>query len=212
MQGIEPAAGLVDGFGDVVGLAGILLEEFFVFEGVVPLCHRHGTRVKPAVGHIGDAAHGAVDGIFPGDFVDIGAVQVEVAQRTAYLGREFGYGADTFAVETVGRNPDGQRSAPIAFAANGPVDVVGQPVAKAAVFDVLWHPLHFLVGGHQAIFEGGGADVPAGFGKEQQWCFAAPTEGVGMFDAGAFEQIAPLFEYFGDDRVGRLEKQVGEAE
>ena len=80
VQGIEPAPGLVDGFRDVVGLAGILLEQFFVFEGVVPLCHRHGARVKPAVGHIGDAAHGAVDGIFPGDFVDIGAVQVEVAQ------------------------------------------------------------------------------------------------------------------------------------
>ena len=115
-------------------------------------------------------------------------------------------------METVGRNPDGQRGAPIAFAANGPVDVVGQPIAKAAVFDVLWHPLHFLVGGNQAIFEGGGADVPAGFGKKQQWRFAAPTEGVGVLDAGAFEQIAPLFEHFGDDRVSRLEKQVGEAE
>jgi hypothetical protein len=69
-----------------------------------------------------------------------------------------------------------------------------------------------LVGGNQAIFEGGGADVPAGFGKKQQRRFAAPTEGVGMLDAGTFEQIAPLFEHFGDDRVGRLKKQVSETE
>ena len=167
MQGVEPATGLVDGFGNIVGLAGVLLEEFFVFERVVPLCHWHGARVEPAVGHIGDAAHGAVDGILPGDFVDVGAVQVEFAERTTHFGLELGDRADTLAVLAVVRHPDGQRGAPVALAADGPVDIVGQPVAEAAVLDVVGHPVDFLVGCDQAVFEGSGADVPAGFCVEQ---------------------------------------------
>ena len=212
VQRVEPATGLVDGFADVVGLASNILEQLFVLERVVPLCHGHGARVEPAIGHVGDAAHGAVRGIFPGDFVDIGAVQVEVAERATDFGFEFGHRANTLAMLAIGRDPDGQRRAPVAFAADGPVDVVGQPVTKAPAFDVFGHPGNFLVGGDQPLLAGGGADIPAGFGVVEQGCFAAPTERIGVLDAPTLEEVAALLEHLGDDGVSLFEKHVGKAQ
>ena len=51
MQGVEPAAGLIDRLADVVG-GELRLELFLVLEGIVPLGVGHGTGVKPDIDQI----------------------------------------------------------------------------------------------------------------------------------------------------------------
>ena len=58
------------------------------------------------------------------------------------------------------RDPDRQRRAPVALAADRPVDVVLQPVAEAAVLDMLGHPVDRLVVRDQPLLLRRGADVP----------------------------------------------------
>ena len=50
VQGIKPAARLVDRFADVVGRE-MLLELVMILERVMPLRVRHGTGVEPAIDH-----------------------------------------------------------------------------------------------------------------------------------------------------------------
>ena len=69
-----------------------------------------------------------------------------------------------------------------------PVDVIRQPVAKAALLDMLWHPVDLLIVGDQLRFLRGRLDVPASFGIVEQGSAAAPAERVGMLDAPAPEE------------------------
>ena len=77
MERIEPATRLVNGFADVVSLL-LPFPDFLVLERVVPLGHRHGTRIVPSIGHLADAAHGATIWRRPGQFVHIGTMQIQV--------------------------------------------------------------------------------------------------------------------------------------
>ena len=78
VQGVEPAARLVDGLADEVG-GELTVELVLVLEGVVPLGVGHGAAVEPGVGDLGHAAHLAAAAIgvaVQGDVVDVGAVEV----------------------------------------------------------------------------------------------------------------------------------------
>ena len=83
VEAVEPAAGLVHGFTDVVGREPSVLVNLGVVEGIVPLGEGHGAGIEPGVHDLGDAMHGAaaaVQGAGNNHLVHIGAVQVEVVQ------------------------------------------------------------------------------------------------------------------------------------
>ena len=161
VQRIEPTACLIDRFTDVVGLL-LLGPHCLIFERIVILGHRHGTAIEPDIDHLRHAAHGAPVGRVPGQLVDIGAMQVEIAQIAAHaLGQLFTAG-DAFHVGAVWRVtlPDGERGTPVAVAAQCPVDVVFQPATKAAILDMIRHPVDLLVECNQRLLVLAGADVP----------------------------------------------------
>ena len=131
-QAVEPAAGLVDGLADEVGREA-LLEDVAVLERVVPLRERHGARVEPGVDDLGHAAHlAAALGAGEHDVVDVGPVQVEIVGNGP--GRHLAQlrdGADAVRVALLAA-PDGQRRAPVAVAAERPVDVVRRATRRSA--------------------------------------------------------------------------------
>ena len=85
MQGIEPAARLVDGLADVIGRE-LGFELLLILERIVPLRHRHRARVKPDVDQVRHARHlAAAVWAVPMDLIHIRAVQIELAQIAARL-------------------------------------------------------------------------------------------------------------------------------
>ena len=77
-QGVEPAAGLVDGFGNEV-CRETLFEYFLIFKGIVPLRERHGAGIVPAVDDLGRSVHGAAAFFtLDGHFVDVGTVKLNI--------------------------------------------------------------------------------------------------------------------------------------
>ena len=92
-------------------------------------------------------------------------MEVEVAQVAAGLIGQLLDGADAVAVLAIGALPDRQRRAPVALAAEGPVDVVLKPVAEAAFADVVGHPVDGVIELDEAILELAGADVPGVRGR-----------------------------------------------
>ena len=103
----------------------------------------------------------------------------------------------------VGAAPDRQRRAPVAVAAERPVDVVLQPFAEAAVLDVLGVPADRLVVGQQLVLDLGGGDVPARGRVVEQRRAAAPAVRVGVLVALLAEEQAAAGEV-GDQRRGHL--------
>ena len=208
VQGVEPTARLVNGFTNEVG--GVLLfEDLFVLERVVPLRVGHGAAVKPDVNHFGHAAHGAATGFTgKGDFVHVGAVQVEVAQILPGAFFQFLHRANADHFAALVARPDGQRRCPIAFTPQRPVNVVFEPVAKAPIADMFGHPVDFAVVFKQLLFVARGLDVPGRAGVVEQRRFAPPAEGV-VVDVGFgfVEQAAPP-QIFDDERVGFLDKHA----
>ena len=151
-QRVEPAAGLVDRLADVVGREA-LLELVLVLERVVELRERHRARVVPGVDHADDPFHLALAALLalPGDAVDEGAVEVvrhRAGEVLQFLDRA---GAEGLVAVLVGAFPDRQGRAPVAVAGESPVDVVLEPLAEAAVLDVLGVPADVLVAGQHLL-------------------------------------------------------------
>ena len=55
VEAVEPAAGLIDRFTDVVS-GEMLFELLLIFERVVPLCVGHGPGIEPTIDDFGHAA------------------------------------------------------------------------------------------------------------------------------------------------------------
>ena len=178
-EGVEPPAGLVDGFGDEVGREA-LFKNLLVFKGIVPLGKGHGAAVVPAVDDFLDAVHGlAALGAGDFDLVHIGAVQLDIAHgRGGHLAQLL-TGADHVDVPLLA-DPDGQRRAPVTLARQTPVHHVFQEVAHAAFLDVVGHPVDGAVVFHQLVAHGGHADEPRGTRVIEQRRVAAPAEGIVM--------------------------------
>ena len=158
MERKEPAARLVNAFGDEVG--GIYLmavQQFLVLERIVYLRIGHGAGVEPNVNQVGLALHGFAVLRNEDDVVHVGAVQVYLvivflrifARHEAfvlvgialheagshgllYFVVKFFYGFDALLFRAVLGAPDGQRCTPVARTAQVPVVQVLEPLAEAS--------------------------------------------------------------------------------
>ncbi len=205
-QGIEPAAGLVEAFGDEVGG-----EEFVQFtgpfEGVVLLGVGHGAGFEPAVEHFGGAAVGlAVER--EGDLVHV--VLVEVGDFPAGELFEFGDGADADHVLAVLGDPDGDAGAPEAVAGDVPVLGFLEPVAEALFADGLGDPMDGGVAFGEAVAEIFDADIPGLDGAVDQRGVGARAEGIGVDQGGLVHQLAGVFQRTDDGFVGVLAEDAVE--
>ena len=158
----------------------------------------------------GDAAHlAAALGAGEDDVVDVGPVEFQILRNgTGRHLSELGDRADAVRVPLLAL-PDGQGRAPVAVAAERPVDVAGQPLAEAPRLDVLRVPDDVVVGGDELVLDRRGADVPGGLGVVQQRRVAAPAEGVAVLVGLDAEQEAALLELVRDGRVGVLDEDAG---
>ncbi len=194
---VEPAAGLADVLDDEVARE-VVLEPVLVVERVVHLRERHRARVEPHVEHVGDPAHrglpGRVVGVGSGQLVDEGAVQVGLAVGVARQGPEVALDLLEGAVDVEARVllgvglPHRHRAAPEAVAGDRPVAGVLQPLAEAAVLDVLGHPADLLVELHQALLDRGHLDEPRRDALVDQGLAAAPAVRVGVVVGLAAQQ------------------------
>ena len=48
--------------------------------------------------------------------------------------------------------PNRQRSTPIAFATEGPIDIIIEPITKTTIFNMVGDPVDLLIERNQAIF------------------------------------------------------------
>ena len=143
------------------------------------------------------------------DVVDVGPVEFQILRNgTGRHLPELRDGADAVRVPLLAA-PDGQGRAPVAVAAERPVDVAGQPLAEAPVLDVLRVPDHVVVGGDELVLDRRGADVPGGLGVVEQRRVAAPAERVAVLVGLDAEQQAALLELVRDGRVGVLDEDAG---
>ena len=185
--------------------AGIeLLRRQLAGERLVALGERHGARVEPDVDHLGHARRGLA-ALRAGErhVVDERAVRVLQAHARALL--ELVERADHRDVVLLAA-PDGQRRAPVALARERPVDVVLQPVAEAAVLDVLGMPGDLLVGGQQLVADPRRRDVPGGLGVVQQRRRAAPAVRIGVLVVLGAQQPAALAQVLDEIGVGVLDE------
>ena len=162
----KPASGLIDRLADEVGRES-LVEAVLVLERVVPLGVGHRAGVEPGVGDSGSAARrrrllaADIDLVHVRP-VRVGEIRLNSAERVGTLA-QFVEGADTGDVAAFGAAPERQRRAPVALAADSPVDVVGQPIAVASGAGVLGMPVDQLgVRTGQRVFRLRRRDVPLG--------------------------------------------------
>ena len=105
--------------------------------------------------------------------------------------------------------PHRQRRAPVALARQRPVDVVLEPVTKAAVLDVLGRPVDGLVGGEQAVLDLARGDVPRRLGVIQQGRVAAPAVGIGVLERLGPEDATARAEVLDQVGIGILDVPAG---
>ena len=198
VEAVEPAAGLVDGLADVIGGKAAIGVNGLVVKGIVPLGKGHRAGVEPGIHHFRDAAHFAAairNRAGQGYVVHIGTVQIQAVHLGLLVGDsggfQFGYAANADPVAAIPALPDGDGRAPIAFPGDGPIHIVPQPFAEPALPDVVGIPVNGAVVADQAVFVGGGADVPRGFGVVEEGGVAAPAEGIGVaVDVAVVEEAA----------------------
>ncbi len=105
-------------------------------------------------------------------------------------------------------NPNRQRRSPIAVAAQRPVDIVFEPITKAAVFNMAGIPVDALIQLHQPVLKLTGTDIPGGTRHIQQWCTAAPAERIGVFDLAMLQHAATRNQFFDDQWIRILDKKA----
>ena len=157
-QGVEPAAGLVQPFGNVLGRKACL-EQGPVLERVVQLRIGHRAGFEPAIEHFVDAtvrASFAIHG--EGQRIDVLAMQVGHPNAGEF--GQFVERADATRVAGFVIHPDRQRRTPDSVARDRPVDRIADPVAEPAVLDVARDPAHLFVAGRKIAREFRHANEP----------------------------------------------------
>ena len=207
-EGVEPAAGLVDGFADEVRRE-LRLELVLVLEGIVVLGEGHGAGVEPAVDDLGDALHLAA-AFRAGERhgIDIGAVQLDVVRAVLRHGFELRDRADSVTA-SAGAFPDVERGAPVAVAGNRPVLHVLEPVAEAALADGFGDPVDGVVVLNEVVADGGHLDIPRFAGVVDQRRVAAPAVRVIVLELRGVEELSFVPEVFEDDGIGLLHEDPG---
>ena len=203
VQRVEPAARLGDVLHDEVARV-VVLEPVGVLERVVHLGEGHRARLEPAVEHLRHAPHrrlaGGVVGVGPHEVVDGGTVEIGDGHPEVTL--ELGQAAvdvDARVVRVVAL-PHRDGRAPEPVAADRPVAGVLQPLAEAAVADVLGHPADLLVELHHAVAELGHLDEPRRHGPVDERPRAAPAVRVRVVVGLVAHDVAGVLQ--GPDDVG----------
>ena len=205
-QRVEPAARLVDRLADVVGREA-RLEDVLVGVRRAVLGERHRARVEPHVDDLGDAPQRLAAGRRR-DLDVVGERPVRVVQPRAAELLELGQRADADGLAGLVA-PDRQRRAPVALARDRPVDVVLQPLAEAAVLDVLGVPVDRLVGGQQAVAQRRRADVPRRLGVVDERRPAAPAVRVGVQVRLGAQQAPARAQVLDQVGIGVLDPAAG---
>ena len=178
----------------------------------MPLGVGHGTGVEPDVDEVGLPVHFAARFAHQHDGVDKGAVQIEVLRNlpvhesrlygALHLRAQLGQGADAFFFAAVFGAPYGQGCAPVARAAQVPVDQVFQPVAKASGAGGCGLPVDRFVQLHQAFLAGRSADEPGVDGIIEYGLVGAPAMRIGMHEFLHPEGFVFFLEFYGDQHIG----------
>ena len=172
------------------------------------LCERHGAGVEPAVDDLGDAVHlAAAVRAGEGHAVDVGTVQLDVVRAILGHGLELRDRADAVAL-AAGALPDVQRGAPIAVARDAPILDIAEPVAEAALADVLREPVDRVVVGDEAVAHLGHADEPGLARVVDQRGLAAPAVRIVMLELRRGEELALGVEVFQHLGVGVLHEKA----
>ena len=145
-----------------------------------------------------------------GDLVDERPVRVQPREVTAGQVRQLGTGGDRGDLAAPLAAPQRQRRAPVARARQRPVDVVGQPVAVAAVADVLGVPVDAGVDVQQAVAQLRGGHVPRRHRVVEQGRLAAPAERIGVLVGPRRDQQPRRVEHRHDLGVGVLDELPGQ--
>ena len=207
-EGVEPAARLVDGFGDEIRRE-VLLELLLMLKGIVPLRKGHRARIVPAVDNRLVAHHFAA-ALFAAELHGIDEGTVELKVCAGIFNRHFAQfraGADDVHV-AAGALPHRQGGTPVAFAGQTPVVDVLQPRSHAAFLDVFRHPVDGAVVAHEVVFQRCHADEPRRARIVQQGRIAAPEEGIIMRELRRAEQQPALLQIRQHQRVGLLDEHA----
>ena len=71
-------------------------------------------------------------------------------------------------------------SSPVALPRESPVHIIFQPIAKAAILNMLRVPVYLTVARNKVLFQGSGSDIPGLLNIVEEGCLTAPAEGLGM--------------------------------
>ena len=234
MQGVEPAPGLVNAFGNEVGRAAELVGAE-VAETLLGIWH--GTGVEPHVNEIALADHLAA-GVGNEEYVvHVRPVEIdEVIVLPAHVlrieslvlqwiachypgshglldfGIEFLYGAYAFLFLAVLRTPDRERCAPEAASREVPVLDVLQPFSETACSGGLRLPGDGLIELHHFLTHCGGLDEPAVERVVEHRLVRSPAMRIVVDVLLDAEGLALLLEHYAEvnveGRVVRLEIRV----
>ena len=168
-QAVEPATCLVDGFTDEVRRK-LRFEFLGLSVGEAKLSEWHRTGIEPTVDDFRDAFHfrtGSKRRVIR-DRVDVWLVYSQIVGQVgvrsfrfvpnvgaldARLCQEFLVAGNGFHLSCLLANPNRQRSSPISFPRESPVNVRRQEVSKASVFYMVRQPIDLLVVRDHLVFK-----------------------------------------------------------
>ena len=225
VQGIEPAARLVDALGDEVGRTA---EIGSVLAPETGLRIRHGTGIEPYVYQVRFAGHLLPGRAYEEYLVDIGTVQVYpavvllahvvgvealVPQRIrfhesgrhglVYLGIQLLQRADAQLLASVFGTPYGKRRAPVAAAAEVPVLDVLEPLSEPAGSCGLGLPDYLVVEPYHLVAHGGSPYEPAVERIVDHRLVGAPAVRIAVHMLLYLEGLALLLEHHAQVDVER---------
>ena len=208
MERIEPAARLVDGFGDEIRRE-LTLEKLFVFKRIVMLGKRHGAGIKPAVDNLGDALHLlAALGAFYGDRVDVGAVKLNIIG--AVVAHLFKLGNAAYRVAAAAfALPNIERSSPVTVTGKTPILNIFDKVAEASFAYALGHPVNHVVVTDKVVAYRSHLYEPRFSCVVDEGRVAAPAVGIVMLKLRCIKELAVLFEIDKNGLVRVLDEHTG---
>ncbi len=89
--------------------------------------------------------------------------------------------------------PNWDGRSPIAIAGNGPIAGVFQPFAKTAFFDMLGHPMDFVIGRKQLLFDFFHGDKPGAHRFVDQRSVRPPAKGITVAHLSVMEHFFLIF-------------------